>query len=407
MTPRSTSSTSGNNSAAERVRQRYFISDEELGSGKFGAVRRGTCTETGHRVAVKIVDKTRLSSKQHRTLHREVSIMQQIDHADIISLIEHFEDEEQLFIVMELCDGVDLFEQITARGRFTETQARAAMRSVLRAVAHLHSIGISHRDIKPENFMTNAHSEDLKLIDFGLSAVMNQTASGGTNGNLGLRRMRSRVGTPYYIAPEILLGEEYDQSIDVWSCGVVFFIMVAGYAPFNGHTDREIFHEIKRGQVDFTSSAFDDVSAEAKQLIKSMLRRNSERRLTAEQALQHPFFHSAQTAADNGKRTLQTALRSALDTDKTDSCFADPAACPEDSGGVNGANEICDVNDEVFYLDFSVASCAKESLSQYPHSLKDKVRTMGKLLWRASQFGQLVSKRAFHSKIPTTGYYEP
>lgn len=193
-----------------------------------------------------------------------------------------FEGNRHLHLVTELCTGGELFDRIIARGHYSEADAAVLVRKICDAVKHCHDRDICHRDLKPENFLFETPAEDaeLKVIDFGLSR-MDDGLSAGV--------MTTRVGTPYYIAPEVL-GRHYDKSCDLWSIGVITYILLCGYPPFYGDTDPEIFASVRAGRYDFDSPEWTHVSAEAKDLISRLLLLDASKRLTADEALRHPWL---------------------------------------------------------------------------------------------------------------------
>lgn len=193
-----------------------------------------------------------------------------------------FEGNRHLHLVTELCTGGELFDRIIARGHYSEADAAVLVRKICDAVKHCHDRDICHRDLKPENFLFETPAEDaeLKVIDFGLSR-MDDGLSAGV--------MTTRVGTPYYIAPEVL-GRHYDKSCDLWSIGVITYILLCGYPPFYGDTDPEIFASVRAGRYDFDSPEWAHVSAEAKDLISRLLLLDASKRLTADEALRHPWL---------------------------------------------------------------------------------------------------------------------
>lgn len=208
--------------------------------------------------------------------------IQTLDHPNIIKLYDVFEGNRHLHLVTELCTGGELFDRIIARGHYSEADAAVLVRKICDAVKHCHDRDICHRDLKPENFLFETPAEDaeLKVIDFGLSR-MDDGLSAGV--------MTTRVGTPYYIAPEVL-GRHYDKSCDLWSIGVITYILLCGYPPFYGDTDPEIFASVRAGRYDFDSPEWTHVSAEAKDLISRLLLLDPSKRLTADEALRHPWL---------------------------------------------------------------------------------------------------------------------
>lgn len=220
-----------------------------LGGGHFGTVRLAHRISDPHvaRYAVKSILKENIK-KDVKLLEEELAILSEVDHPNIIKFHETYIDYRYVHIVMELSEGGELFEKIVEMHKFTEAQAADLMKKVLSAVKHLHEHGICHRDLKPENFIFSDKSEDaeIKLIDFGLSKRFGPNAA---NDHAGLGtvsmedKMHTIVGTPYYVAPEVLMGN-YDFSCDVWSLGVILFIMLCGYPPFEGDNNKEIFKRV-------------------------------------------------------------------------------------------------------------------------------------------------------------------
>ena len=253
-----------------------------LGEGHYGKVhkakRRGAAD--GELVAIKTMVKRKL--RRPHILVREVEIMLKLDHPNIIKLQEVFEDETEIHLVMDLCTGGELFDRITARGHFSEADAKGIMKTILGALEYCHEQHVCHRDLKPENFLFTSSEEDstMKIIDFGLSK---------NYGDDDHSTMRTRVGTPYYIAPEVL-ERKYDKAVDLWSAGVIMYIVLCGYPPFWGSTDKEIFGRIRSMVVDFPVEEWTGVSDEAKDLIRLLLSKTAADRPTASEALEHPWF---------------------------------------------------------------------------------------------------------------------
>lgn len=220
------------------------------------------------------------------SLKREIEILRTVDHPNIIRLVDVFEDEKYLHLVQELCTGGELFERIIKKtqsreGHYSEADAARIIRKILSAIEYCHTVhNICHRDLKPENFLFLTHDEDaeLKIIDFGLSRFEDAGES-----------MRTRVGTPYYIAPEVL-SRNYDKSCDMWSIGVICYILLCGFPPFYGDTDQEIFASVRRGHFDFPLPEWDEISDEAKDFVTCLLRLNPQLRPTVTEALQHPWL---------------------------------------------------------------------------------------------------------------------
>jgi len=264
--------------SVRKISDYYRLESIKLGEGSFGTVRRGIHLKTGEKVAVKTIMKQKV--KNIESLRREIDIMRNANHPNIITLLDAFEDPKLLFIVMELCSGGELFDHISSRGCYSEADDVHIFRQILLAVSYLHSNNIAHRDLKPENFLFSADeiNSPLKLIDFGLSQLYSDTSN-----------MKTRVGTPYYIAPEVLR-RSYDASCDMWSVGVILYILLCGYPPFYGDTEREIYQSIESGSYDFPPGEWDSISNQGKDLISKLLLVDPSSRLSAKNALQHPWF---------------------------------------------------------------------------------------------------------------------
>ncbi|KAJ0402657.1 hypothetical protein P43SY_007522 [Pythium insidiosum] len=283
------------------VNEYYDIEQKELGHGHYGTVRVGISKLTGLKVAIKTIPKAKVSRPE--VMRREINILRTLDHPNIIKLYDVFEGQRHLHLVTELCTGGELFDRIIARGHYSEADAAILVRKICDAVKHCHDRDICHRDLKPENFLFVTKDEDaeLKVIDFGLSRMDEGLNAGGV--------MTTRVGTPYYIAPEVLR-RHYDKSCDLWSIGVIMYILLCGYPPFYGDTDLEIFTSVRTGRYDFDSPEWANVSKEAKDLISKLLLLDPAKRLTAEQVLRHPWLSgSAPSTAISISSNLFTRLK--------------------------------------------------------------------------------------------------
>lgn len=270
------------------VHDAYDIEDSKLGEGTFAVVRKATRRHSkGSREVVRAI---KTVAKQYvqdvAEFKREVEVMKVMDHPNIIKLFETFENKRNIYLVMELCEGGELFARILEAGRFSEREAAIVMQQVLRAVFYMHEHNITHRDLKPENFlfMTTEPIETnvLKLIDFGL-------ACHSTPGKVH----RAFVGTPGYVSPQVVT-RRYDRQCDLWSCGVIMYILLSGSSPFGGANEKEVIAKVRQGQINTSSTRWHPVSADAKDLIRQLLKRNPAERYNAEQALSHPWIkHTA------------------------------------------------------------------------------------------------------------------
>eukprot|EP00826_Nyctotherus_ovalis_P024937 TRINITY_DN1924_c0_g1_i4.p1 TRINITY_DN1924_c0_g1~~TRINITY_DN1924_c0_g1_i4.p1 ORF type:complete len:485 (+),score=154.82 TRINITY_DN1924_c0_g1_i4:192-1646(+) len=256
-----------------------YTFEKRLGVGKFGVVNQVCLNkDRDKKYAVKSIKIESIMSEL-RMIENELDIIRQVDHPNIIKYYETYNDGEYLHLVTELCTGGELFERIALKGKFTESEAAKIMEKILTAISFLHNLGICHRDIKPENFMFSSSEPDaeIKIIDFGLSAKFKSE-----------KCMQDIVGTPFYVAPEVLEGV-YTNACDIWSLGVVLYAMLNGKPPFTG-TSSEVLSKVAKAAVVFPERNWRGVSNEAKDIISKMLERNPEKRLTAKQCLDHSWF---------------------------------------------------------------------------------------------------------------------
>ncbi|CAN6298218.1 unnamed protein product [Urochloa humidicola] len=269
------------------VTDKYHLG-RELGRGEFGVTRLATDRATRERLACKSIPKRRLrTAVDVADVRREVAIMASLpDHPALVRLRAAYEDAEAVHLVMELCDGGELFDRIVARGRYTERAAAAAARTVAEVVRACHAHGVMHRDLKPENFLYAGKSEDaqLKAIDFGLSVFFRPG-----------ERFTEIVGSPYYMAPEVLR-RNYGPEVDIWSAGVILYILLCGVPPFWAETEQGVARAILRGSLDLQREPWPRISERAKSLVRQMLQMDPRKRPTAQQVLEHPWVQNARRA---------------------------------------------------------------------------------------------------------------
>ena len=261
----------------KKISQEYKIYPIPLGSGAFGEVRKAKHHSSKQLRAIKIISTQNLSDFEKKKILKEILILKKIDHPNIVKIYEFFEDEGFIYIVMELITGGELFDKIQIDDFFSEAKIREILRDLLRGVNYMHKESVVHRDLKLENVL---FTEDgvLKIVDFGTSRVFFRDET-----------MDVINGTSYYVAPEVLKGD-YDFKCDIWSCGVIFFIMLSGFPPFNGRNDEEILENVIKGKYRMSHKKFINISKSAKDLIKKMLTYSPKSRPTAEECLKHPFF---------------------------------------------------------------------------------------------------------------------
>mmetsp|Transcript_23609 Transcript_23609/g.23355 ORF Transcript_23609/g.23355 Transcript_23609/m.23355 type:complete len:282 (+) Transcript_23609:19-864(+) len=250
--------------------------EAELGSGAYGKVMKAVNLNSNQTVAIKMIQKIRV--KDYKTFNKELAILSIMDHPNIVKVLETYETERICYLVMELCEGGELFDRIIQEKKLSEANAAFVMRKLFSALSYCHDQGICHRDLKPENlmFVTKSPDSDIKLIDFGLAKDITEHSV-----------MHSLNGTPYYIAPEVLSGS-YSHEIDCWSLGVIMYVMLSGTPPFNGKNNEEILMKVYNGSYSFRPRAFQMVSEMAKDLISRLLVKDPELRYTARDAFNHP-----------------------------------------------------------------------------------------------------------------------
>eukprot|EP00920_Eleutheroschizon_duboscqi_P036861 GHVT01088497.1.p1 GENE.GHVT01088497.1~~GHVT01088497.1.p1 ORF type:complete len:625 (+),score=71.35 GHVT01088497.1:616-2490(+) len=259
------------------IAQHYDIG-RTIGRGTWGEVKAVYHRLTGAKRAAKKIPKFYVEDVER--FRQEITIMKSLDHPNIVRLHEAFEDDMDIYLVMEFCAGGELFDKLVSQGLFMETHVCTLMRQIMSSILYCHSRSVAHRDMKPENFLFLQSKPDspIKLIDFGLASRFTENTY-----------MTTRAGTPYYVSPQVLEGQ-YGPDCDVWSIGVMMYILLCGYPPFNAPSDRGIMSKVMSAPITFPDSEWKSVSTEAKDLIMKLLDRNVKTRLTAEQAMRHPWF---------------------------------------------------------------------------------------------------------------------
>ncbi|KMZ67218.1 Calcium-dependent protein kinase [Zostera marina] len=278
-----------------------LTSGKNLGEGQFGTTYLCTEKSSGVKYACKSIDKVKLICREdYEDVWREIQIMHHLsEHPEVVEIRGAYEDDKCVYIVMELCGGGELFDRIIKKGHYSEKAAARIFKVVVKMVQACHSLGVMHRDLKPENFLFLSKDDDsvLKATDFGLSIFYRP-------GEI----YSEVVGSPYYVAPEVLL-KSYGPEIDVWSAGIILYILLSGVPPFWAENEAGIFKEILKGPLDLESEPWPEVSQSAKDLIKKMLERNPKKRYTVHDVLCHPWILDDNVAPD---RPMDSAVLSRL-----------------------------------------------------------------------------------------------
>lgn len=273
-------------SSGKSFKRLYKLGDK-LGQGAFSIVKEGTHRQSGKKFAIKIVNKYRLNEEDAKALQIEIALLKEIHHRNILEMYDVFDapSDDYCYIVTEKIDGGSLYDRIKQKGRYNETDGKLACRTIFEAIAYTHKHDIAHRDLKLENLlmMTQSNDHDIKVIDFGFAKKVT-TASG----------LKTFIGTPGYVAPCILQGVGYGTKADVWSLGVILYCMLGGYPPFRDNNRQKLFQKIIHGQYEFHESKWADVSEEAKGLIRLLLTIDPAQRMTAREALEHPWMKVAE-----------------------------------------------------------------------------------------------------------------
>ena len=267
--------------------EEYYENIRTLGEGSFGLVYLGKHKISGVERAIKNInkDQANLSREEEKTLIKEINILKTLDHPNIMKVYEYFNTPDCFSIVSELCTGGELYHKIE-NNNLNENVGKYVMKQLLSAVAFCHKNGIIHRDLKPENILLEEEEEatkeyfTIKVIDFGTSGKIKKG-----------QKYNDVIGTPFYIAPEVLKNK-YDEKCDIWSCGVILYVMLSGEPPFYGEDDDEIYNKILTEEVQFNQKEWENISDEAKDLVKKLLKKDYKSRLSAVDALAHPWIQN-------------------------------------------------------------------------------------------------------------------
>ncbi|KAL5558459.1 hypothetical protein UlMin_034670 [Ulmus minor] len=273
----------------DRLRDHYHMG-KKLGQGQFGTTYLCTKKSTGAQYACKSIPKRKLLCREdYDDVWREIKIMHHLsENPNVVRIEGNYEDNVFVHLVMELCAGGELFDKIVQKGHYSEKEAVKLIKTIVGVVETCHSLGVMHRDLKPENFLFDTMDDDAKLktTDFGLSVFYKPG-----------QKFYDVVGSPYYVAPEVLC-KNYGPEVDVWSAGVILYILLSGVPPFWAETEAGIFKQILRGKVDFDSEPWPVISDSAKDLIQKMLERDPRRRISAHEVLCHPWIVDDTVAPD-------------------------------------------------------------------------------------------------------------
>lgn len=269
--------------------KKHYEIGADLGRGNFAVVKlatyKGKESSIPKDVAIKIIDKAKVEDLTD--IKREVEIMSMVSHPNVIKLYEIYEETKKMHLVMELVTGGELFDRIVSRGSYTEKDAANTVNTLCSALEYLHELKIVHRDLKPENILYASPADDaeIKVADFGLARVIN-----------GKDLMKTACGTPGYVAPEILKNQGYDSgAVDMWSVGVILYILLCGFPPFYEEELPALFEQILKAQYDFPSPWWDEISKDAKDVVKKLLELDPKKRHTASQVMQHNWIKNAST----------------------------------------------------------------------------------------------------------------
>ncbi|KAF0441368.1 Pkinase-domain-containing protein [Gigaspora margarita] len=256
-----------------------------LGKGSFAVVRKCTDKRTNTDYALKIISKKVIKGKE-QMLTTELDVLKQVDHPNLVTLHDLFETKDNVYIITDLANGGELYSQLEQKGNYTEKDAAHLVEQILQGVIYLHDHDIVHRDLKPENLLfsgSTSSNSKLMITDFGLSKILKHHDD----------ILMTACGTPGYVAPEVLNQKGYSKPCDIWSLGVVLYTILCGYTPFWGQDQATLFDSILKGKYDFDEDYWDHISDEAKDLINKMLTYKPDERITAHNALKHPWFEYA------------------------------------------------------------------------------------------------------------------
>ncbi|CAI8021372.1 Calcium/calmodulin-dependent protein kinase type II [Geodia barretti] len=376
---------------------------EDLGKGAFSVVKKAVHKTTNAEFAAKIFNTRRLTARDLQKLEREARICRMLKHPNIVQLHHVFQESHTRYMIFDLITGGELFDDIVAREFYSEKDASHCIQQVLESVEYCHSHGIIHRDLKPENLLlaSKAKGASVKLADFGLAVEA-----------LDCKHYYGFAGTPGYLSPEVLRKDPYTYGVDVWACGVILYILLVGYPPFWDDDQSKMFEQIKRGKYSYPSPEWDSVTMSVKELINSMLTLNQNSRITAKEALDHPWVKNRDRVAStmhrqetitglkkfNARRKLKAAMHTALIiTKKSSSFFRAATAAANTKPPITTAHEDNELDasaEEKEILDLTgrlLSVIATKDIKEYSKMCAEDVTCI-----EPETCGQLVSGLEFH-----------
>ncbi|KAF1318650.1 Camk/camk1 protein kinase, partial [Globisporangium splendens] len=285
---------------------KYYKLGKTLGTGSFATVKSAISKADNSRWAVKCIDKASLAAEDEEALRVEVEVLQLVQHPNIVRLREVFDCQKTFYMVMEEMSGGELFDRIVEKEKYSEKkkylekEASSVVKNLAGALLYCHDKGIAHRDLKPENLLYRCTDEDaeIKIADFGLAKLVK-----------GDSLMQTACGTPGYVAPEILEGRPYGAEVDLWSLGVIAYILLCGFPPFYDENNAALFASIKSGVFDYPSPYWDCVSSSAKDLISRLLVVDPKKRYTAQNVLDHPWISEIHNVSDEALPHFTTEMK--------------------------------------------------------------------------------------------------
>ncbi|XP_069079771.1 serine/threonine-protein kinase 33 isoform X3 [Pleurodeles waltl] len=319
----------------EAAIQQIYSFGKKLGQGSFGVVVEATHKETHLKWAIKKVNREKAGSSAVKLLEREVSILKIVKHEHIIHLEEVFETPKRMYLVMELCEGGELKEILQRKKHLSESETRHIIHSLASAIAYLHKKDIVHRDLKLENILVKTRDNEndnemmlnIKVTDFGLAVQ---------KGGVGSENMlQSTCGTPIYMAPEVINAHDYSQQCDIWSIGVIMYMLLSGDPPFKGSSEEKLFENIKKGELHFVNAVWNAISSSAKDTLKLLMKVDPAYRITANELLDNPWITGEKNATQRPSNVLELMKEwiSAKDSDRV--CFVEGGPnCPSSSNAM-------------------------------------------------------------------------